>query len=116
MRVRRLHRVAPLYARQLRNHQLRYQPSDDIDEKQTQELFSQPNDVHAHEGDVEEVGEGYYELVDEKFYYYAVFIRMIGEVLLVLGEAFGERAVDLLVEDVGHQHVHKIGNLRPASR
>jgi len=114
MRVARFHRIVALDAGQLRNQQLRDQPAHNINEEQAQQLLPQSHDVHPHKRDIEQICEGDDELIDEELDDDAVLVAAVREVLLVLGEPFGQRPVDLLVEDVCHQHVHQVRDLRPA--
>ncbi len=111
-----MHGVAAFDAGQFRNNEFCDKSSDDVDEKQAEELLPQADDVHADKCNVEEISEGDDELIDEKFDDDAVLVGVVAEVLLVFGEPFGEWAVDLLVKHVGHQDVHQVGDLGPVGR
>jgi hypothetical protein len=110
-----LHEALPQRGLDLGNGELGHQSADDVDEEEAEQLLPESDDVQPHEGDVEQVGEGDDELVDEELDDDVVLVALVGEVLLVLGELLDERAVDGLVEDVGHQDVHDVGNLAVGS-
>jgi hypothetical protein len=77
VRIAGFHGIRAIHTGNLGDDQLGDEPADDINEEQTQQLFSKSNYVHSDKGNVEQISKSYDELIDEEFDNDTVLIGVI---------------------------------------
>ena len=94
-----------------RHHAFSHHSPDNINKEQREQLFPQPVNVQPHKSNVEQVSKSNNELIDKIFEYDTIFIPLPGLVSFHFGQHLHSRSVHILIEPIGHQDMHYIGDL-----